>query len=70
MFGHVSILSENKNFYEQTFEEIWHSERKRQVISVFENTDINRICREACRLDEINKYLYQLKHPGEHVNFI
>ena len=58
------------NLYEQTFEEIWHSERKRQVISVFENTDINRICREACRLDEINKYLYQLKHPGEHVNFI
>ena len=58
------------NLYEQSFEEIWHSEQKRKVISIFENTDINRICREACRLDEINKYLYQLKNPGAHVNFI
>ena len=32
--------------------------------------DINKVCREACRLDEINKYLYEIKHPGEHVNFI
>lgn len=24
--------------------------------------DINKICREACRLDEINKYLDELKH--------
>lgn len=39
-------------------------------MSIFEDMDINRICREACRLDEINRYLYQLKHPGAHVNFI
>ena len=58
------------NLYEQTFEEIWHDERKSKIMSIFANTDINRICREACRLDEINQYLYQLKYPGEHVNFI
>lgn len=58
------------NLYDQSFEEIWHGEQKKKVMSIFENTDINRICREACRLDEINKYLYRLKHPGEHDNFI
>lgn len=58
------------NLYEQSFEEIWHSEQKKKVMSIFERMDINHICREACRLDEINRYLYQLKHPGEHINFI
>lgn len=58
------------NLYEQSFEEIWHSEKKKKVISVFEKTNINHICREACRLDEINRYLYQLKYPEDHDNFI
>lgn len=58
------------NLYEHSFEEIWQGEQKKKVMSIFEDMDINRICREACRLDEINRYLYQLKHPGAHVNFI
>ena len=58
------------NLYEQTFKEIWEGERKKGVMSIFEETDINQVCREACRLDEINRYLYQLRHPGGHVNFI
>lgn len=58
------------NMYEQTFEEIWNGEQRKTVNELFETVDINTICREACRLDEINKYLYQLKNPGGHVNFI
>lgn len=58
------------NLYEQTFEEIWEGERKKKIMSIFEEIDINHVCREACRLDEINRYLYQLRHPGGHVNFI
>jgi hypothetical protein len=27
-------------------------------------------CRENCRLDSINRYLFSLKNPPEHVNFI
>lgn len=58
------------NLYEQSFEEIWLGEQRKKVTALFEKMDINHICREACRLDEINQYLYQLKYPGEHVNFI
>lgn len=58
------------NIYDQTFEEIWEGQRRQKVIENLNSLDINKICREACRLDEMNKYLGQLKCPGEHVNFI
>lgn len=58
------------NIYEQTFEQIWEGIKRQEIIRKINSLDINKICREACRLDEINKYLDELKHPGEHVNFI
>ena len=58
------------NIYEQTFEQIWEGEKRWQIVKEINALDINEICREACRLDEINKYLCDLKNPGEHVNFI
>lgn len=58
------------NIYEETFSEIWEGERKRKVIEKLNGLDINKVCREACRLDEINHYLYELKNQGSHVNFI
>lgn len=58
------------NIYGQTFEEIWEGEKRQEVIQKLNLLDINKVCREACRLDEINKYLAELKCPGEHVNFI
>lgn len=58
------------NIYENTFEEIWEGSKRQQVIQSLNGLDINKMCRDACRLDEINKYLDELKHPGEHVNFI
>lgn len=58
------------NINEQTFEEIWNSERRREVIEKINKLNINGECREGCRLDEINKYLNELKNPGLHVNFI
>lgn len=58
------------NIYEQTFEQIWGGSRRQRINERLDGMDINKACREACRLDEINKYLDELKHPGEHVNFI
>lgn len=58
------------NIYRQTFQEIWEGERRQQVTEKLNQSDVNKICREACRLDEINKYLDALKNPDEHVNYI
>jgi len=58
------------NINEQPFEEIWESSRRQKIMERMYQMNINEVCREACRLDEMNKYLDELKHPGLHVNFI
>ena len=58
------------NIYEQSFEEIWEGTSRQKILHQLHKLDINKVCREACRLDEINRYLDDLKNPGEHVNFI
>ncbi|MBN2711675.1 MAG: radical SAM protein [Planctomycetes bacterium] len=70
-----SVYLEDENFlygdiYEQTFEEIWEGEKRRKSLEyVKENLDISN-CKYCCRMDEINRYLWDLKIPPEHVNFI
>jgi radical SAM protein with 4Fe4S-binding SPASM domain len=58
------------NINDETFEQIWEGGRRREVNGRLNKMDINKVCREACRLDEINQYLDELRHPGRHVNFI
>lgn len=58
------------NINEQPFGQIWEGTRRQKITERLNQRDINKACREACRLDEINKYLDELKHPGLHVNFI
>lgn len=58
------------NLYEESFEEIWEGARRKRLVEFFSKMDLEANCRELCRLDEMNKYLSELKNPGEHVNFI
>lgn len=58
------------NIYEESFVKIWESEHRQKIVDYFMNMDLRKNCRELCRLDEMNRYLNELKHPGEHVNFI
>jgi MoaA/NifB/PqqE/SkfB family radical SAM enzyme len=58
------------NIYENTFQEIWEGEKRRSSLEwVQEELDANN-CRLNCRMDEVNRYLWELKNPPDHVNFI
>lgn len=58
------------NIYKDTFKNIWNSLKKEKILKYINNKlDVSK-CRKVCRLDEINKYLWELKNPVEHVNFI
>jgi GTP 3',8-cyclase len=58
------------NIYESSFKNIWESGARRDSLSwVGEKLDVSR-CRVNCRMDEINRYLWELKHPTDHINFI
>lgn len=58
------------NINESSFVEIWEGNQRKKVVDYFMNMDLEQNCRELCRLDEMNRYLNELKYPGEHVNFI
>ncbi|MHB1938920.1 MAG: radical SAM protein [Acidobacteriaceae bacterium] len=59
------------NLGEQSFGEIWQGEKRRQNFHyVRKDLDI-RECRKNCRMDEVNRYLFQLLEKRvPHVNFI
>lgn len=58
------------NIYKNSFEKIWNGDNRKNVFCKIEKEfDLNN-CRKACRMDEINRYLWELKNPGEHNNFI
>jgi radical SAM protein with 4Fe4S-binding SPASM domain len=58
------------NIYEQTFAAIWHGERRRESMRYCREHLDASACRVNCRMDEINRYLWELVNPGSHVNFI
>ena len=58
------------NIHKNTFKEIWNGEiRTKSVLWAKKKLD-TKLCRVNCRMDEINRYLWDLKYPPEHVNFI
>jgi len=57
------------NIYQNIFSEIWNSEERKEVIRKIHQRGIHN-CKKGCRLDIINSYLYRLKKPDEHDNFI
>ena len=57
------------NIYENTFEDIWRGHKRKKVLEIVHNMDISK-CRENCRLDVINEYLWGLRYPSSHINFI
>lgn len=58
------------NIYKKSFKSIWEGNRRiRSLRFVEDRLDASK-CRINCRMDEINRYLWELKNPPAHVNFI
>jgi len=58
------------NIYKNRFKNIWLSEKRKRLLDLAERKLDTENCRVNCRMDEINRYLWQLKFLPEHVNFI
>ncbi len=58
------------NINTQIFGEIWKGDKRKQNIDYVKNDLDISMCRKNCRMDEVNRYLWNLKHPNSHVNFI
>lgn len=58
------------NIYKDTFKKIWTSHKRLKIVRMAQENLCIQDCRLNCRMDEINRYLWELKHPLEHVNFI
>ncbi len=56
------------NIYNTDFRSLWMGERRRNIVRY--RAGCLDGCPPGCRLDEINRYLWELQHPGPHANFI
>ena len=58
------------NIFEETFEAIWTGEKRAASLGWCAESLDPAACRVNCRMDKINDYLWELRHPNAHVNFI
>lgn len=58
------------NVNEQPFSDIWRGERRWQSFEHIQHGLDISTCRKNCRMHQANLHLWELTHPGPHVNFI
>jgi len=58
------------NLKEESFDQIWRSERRRRVLDeIYNHFDLNN-CHFGCKQMHINSTLWELANPPMHVNFL
>lgn len=74
LWGCSSYLGDDRfrygNIYEESFQSIWTGDRRRRSLEFVAKELETEGCRLNCRMDDVNQYLWELSHPGRHVNFI
>ncbi len=58
------------NINDHSFQEIWQGETRRRLLAACEREFDISACRLNCRMAKVNQYLWELRNPVEHVNFI
>jgi wyosine [tRNA(Phe)-imidazoG37] synthetase (radical SAM superfamily) len=58
------------NIISDRFQDIWGGPKHLQILEWAETKMNMESCKLNCRMDEINSYLWDLKHPPKHINFI
>lgn len=56
--------------YEEGLERIWSGPRRKAVVKFVGGPFDLGECRDVCRMDSCNRYLWRLRHPLPHDNFI
>jgi len=74
VWGCSTRLGDDRFYYgninKETFQDIWEGEKRKTSLKwVVQSLDCST-CRINCRMDEINRYLWELIHPSQHNNFI
>ena len=74
VFGCSAYLGKDEfcygNIYDNTFSEIWEGDKRKESYNYVKNELDIKNCRVNCRMDEVNRYLFRLKNPQAHDNFI
>jgi radical SAM protein with 4Fe4S-binding SPASM domain len=58
------------NACQESLKDIWAGSRRKAVLAFIENEMSIAECRDICRMDECNKYLWRLRCPWPHDDFI
>lgn len=69
-FDHKSEEFLMGDFIKQSFKEIIESDRYWDVVKRVSEIDVHKVCYSNCRTNEINEFLWKIKNPPNHVNFV
>ena len=55
---------------ENSFKDLFYSDRYLETLKRIQNLDVHRECYSGCKENSINEFLWTLKNPPHHINFV